>query len=143
VIPRPWQSPWPCAFRHRHRGALGSGLAVFVGQLLPGAAASSTFRPCITLATSGGCFPCFGPGGALSLRSAFGQLEDKPADTLGFEQIGVNIPRLARLDPGHGQGSGSTKTPPAGLSRANHLASVRSITEAAAHEPFLWFLLGV
>ncbi|MCT0201838.1 PAM68 family protein [Synechococcus sp. CS-603] len=87
------------------------GMAVFVASYLLVSRGIFDIPPVLTLATSGGCFLLGLVGLSYGVLSA--SWEDKPGSTLGFEQIGVNIPRLRASIRAMGQGSGS-KTPPAG-----------------------------
>jgi len=112
---------------------------VFSGQLLLVSRGIFEHSAVLTLATSGRLLPAR-PGGA-QLRSAFASWGGQaPGSTLGFEQIGVNIPRLPR----------SIRAMRARAAAAKHLrraeagpkqSSLSSIIQQAAAMNVLWFLL--
>jgi len=88
------------------------GMAVFVASYLLVSRGIFDIPPVLTLAHIRAAASCSAWwGSATECFSA--SWEDKPGSTLGFEQIGVNIPRLRASIRAMGQGSGS-KTPPAG-----------------------------
>ncbi|NQV11237.1 MAG: PAM68 family protein [Cyanobacteria bacterium] len=85
------------------------GMAVFVASYLLVSRGILDIPPVLTLATSGGCFLLGVVGLSYGVLSA--SWEDSPGSTLGFEQIGVNIPRLRASIRAMGRAG---NTPPAG-----------------------------
>jgi len=125
VIPRAvGQIAWPWRNRPMPPGCLVLGMAVFRGQLLLVSAHLRHSRPCTRPIRR--LLPARLVGSA---RSASASWEDKPAITLGFEQIASTF-RAARLDSGPGPGQRQHNTS-GGLSRQPS-TSVRSIQKAAA-----------